>query len=62
MIEVHQLPVLKDNYAYLIRESNSGLVASIDTPHAAPIIAYLEGRRQGARVNGSNIRRSSSLT
>ncbi len=44
MIEVHQLPVLRDNFAYILREPHSGLVATVDTPDAAPITAYLEGR------------------
>ena len=45
MIEVHQLPSRKDNYAYVIREHASGLVAAIDTPDAKPIMAFLEGKR-----------------
>jgi hydroxyacylglutathione hydrolase len=36
---VHQIPCLKDNYGYLVRDSVSGLVASIDTPEVAPINA-----------------------
>ncbi len=47
MIEVHQLPVLSDNFAYIVREPQSGLVASIDSPDAVPIIAYLESRGWG---------------
>lgn len=43
MIEVHQLPARKDNYAYLIHEPTSGLTAAIDTPDPRPITAYLEG-------------------
>lgn len=38
-LTVHQIPCLKDNYGYLIRDSVSGLVASIDTPEVAPINA-----------------------
>jgi hydroxyacylglutathione hydrolase len=45
MIEVHQLPARKDNYGYVIREPNSGLVATIDTPDAKPILAFLEGKK-----------------
>lgn len=44
MIEVHQIPALNDNFAYVLREPHSGLTASVDSPDAAPIIAYLEGR------------------
>lgn len=42
MIEVHQLPVLSDNFAYILREPASGLVAAVDTPDARPIIRFLE--------------------
>lgn len=41
MIEVHQLPALNDNFAYLLREPG-GLVATVDTPDSTPIIRFLE--------------------
>lgn len=44
MIEVHQLPALSDNFAYVVREPGSGLTASIDAPDAQPIIRFLERR------------------
>jgi len=44
MIEVHQLPALSDNYAYVLREPASGLVATVDTPDAAVIHRFLESR------------------
>lgn len=44
MIEVHQLQALSDNYAYILREPKSGLVATVDTPEAAPILRFLEER------------------
>jgi hydroxyacylglutathione hydrolase len=47
MIEVHQLPVLSDNFAYVLREPHSGLVASVDSPDAAAITAFLESRGWG---------------
>ena len=31
-LEIRQIPCLSDNYGYLIRDTASGLVASIDTP------------------------------
>jgi hydroxyacylglutathione hydrolase len=47
MIEVHQLPALSDNFAYVIRDRASGLVASVDTPEAAVIIRFLEQKNWG---------------
>jgi len=47
MIEVFQLPALSDNFAYVVRESNSGLTATIDTPDASVISRFLEGRGWG---------------
>ncbi len=43
-IEIHQLPCLRDNYGFLVRDEESGAVASIDTPDAAAINAALEER------------------
>lgn len=39
MIDVHQFPVLADNYAFLVRCQASGAVATIDTPDADAILA-----------------------
>jgi hydroxyacylglutathione hydrolase len=36
-LEIHQFPCLQDNYGYLIRDTVSGLVATIDTPSASAI-------------------------
>lgn len=44
MIEVFQLPARKDNFAYLLREPGSGLVAAVDTPDADVISSFLDGR------------------
>jgi len=41
-ITVHQFPCLTDNYAFLIRDNESGLVACIDTPDADAILAELD--------------------
>ena len=38
------IPCLSDNYAYLLRDHNSGKVALIDVPEAAPILAELKKR------------------
>ncbi|HEY8278125.1 MAG TPA: hydroxyacylglutathione hydrolase [Bdellovibrionota bacterium] len=42
MIEVHQLPALSDNFAYVVREKESGLTATIDTPDAKVIADFLD--------------------
>jgi len=42
MIEVHQLAALNDNYAFLLREPVSGLVATVDTPDATVIRRFLD--------------------
>ncbi len=44
MIQIHQFPALSDNFAYVIREEKSGLVACVDTPESAPIIRFLESK------------------
>ena len=38
------IPCLSDNYAFLLRDHDSGKVALVDVPEAAPIIAELERR------------------
>jgi hydroxyacylglutathione hydrolase len=38
MIEVHQFPCLEDNYGFLVRDTASGRVATIDTPDADAIL------------------------
>lgn len=38
------IPCLTDNYAYLLRDHDSGKVALIDVPEAAPILAELKKR------------------
>ncbi|MEM6487913.1 MAG: hydroxyacylglutathione hydrolase [Pseudomonadota bacterium] len=43
-IEVVTVPCLRDNYAYLVRDRASGLVALVDAPEAAPIQAALDAR------------------
>ena len=41
MLEIEQIPVLKDNYVYLVRESQSGLVGVVDPAVAEPVEARL---------------------
>jgi hydroxyacylglutathione hydrolase len=42
--ELITIPCLSDNYAYLLRDNDSGKVALIDAPEAAPILAELKKR------------------
>ena len=41
-LEIITIPCLSDNYVYLIREPETGTVAVVDAPEAAPILAELE--------------------
>src|SRR3569832_1908234 len=49
-IEIRQFPVLSDNYAFLVRDQGSGLVATIDTPAAAAIAREVEASGWGRLV------------
>src|SRR5690606_19344491 len=44
MIDVTIIPILQDNYAYLLRADN-GQVAAVDPGEAAPVIDVLEDNR-----------------
>jgi hydroxyacylglutathione hydrolase len=44
VLQVVSLPVLKDNYSYVLRDESSALTAIIDPGEAAPIIAFLESK------------------
>jgi hydroxyacylglutathione hydrolase len=41
MIDIRQFPCLSDNYGYLVRDRETGAVATVDTPDAAAINAAL---------------------
>ena len=41
-ITIRQIPCLKDNYGYLVRDNETGVTASIDTPDPAAINAALD--------------------
>ncbi|MDO8881949.1 hydroxyacylglutathione hydrolase [Pseudotabrizicola sp.] len=43
-LDLVTIPCLKDNYAFLIHDANSGATAVIDVPDAAPVLAALETR------------------
>lgn len=42
MLELIQIPVLKDNYIYLVHDSDSGETAVIDPAEAEPVLSILE--------------------
>lgn len=41
-LTVHQFPCLSDNYGFLVRDTASGQVATIDTPDAEAILTQLD--------------------
>lgn len=41
-LEMRVIPCLRDNYAYLLREPETGRVAVVDVPDAAPVFAALD--------------------
>jgi hydroxyacylglutathione hydrolase len=43
-LNIVQIPVLRDNYIYLVQEPASGQVAVVDPAEAEPVIAELESR------------------
>ncbi|MFN0022384.1 MAG: hydroxyacylglutathione hydrolase [Parvularculaceae bacterium] len=48
LIDIRQFPCLSDNYGFLVRDSATGAVASIDTPDAEAVNAALA--REGWRL------------
>ena len=42
MLEIQQLPVLNDNYIYLIHDLDSGETAAVDPAVAEPVLDYLK--------------------
>ena len=48
MLDIHRIPVLKDNYVWLVHEPGAGLTAGVDPAVAEPVEAAL--RRQGWRL------------
>lgn len=44
MLQIHQFPCLSDNYGFLIRDSESGACAAIDTPDADEILRRAEAK------------------
>ncbi len=52
MIEATPVPILSDNYAWLLREPESGLLAVVDPADATPVIAAIEAaiREKGGEL------------
>ena len=48
-VTVEPVPILSDNYAWMLRESGTGAVAIVDPADAKPVIAALE--RAGGRLD-----------
>lgn len=44
MLQLVTIPCLKDNYAYLVRDAQTGQTACIDVPEAVPVIEALNAR------------------
>ncbi len=45
MLEIIQLPVLTDNYIYLLHEPISGETAAVDPAIAQPVLALLKQKK-----------------
>ena len=48
MLDIRQIPVLSDNFIYLVREPASGAVAVVDPAVSAPVLA--EAARLGWKI------------
>ena len=44
-MQIIPIPCLKDNYAYIINDNNSKLVAVVDPSEAFPVIAFLKKKK-----------------
>ncbi|WP_367025801.1 hydroxyacylglutathione hydrolase [Methylococcus sp. ANG] len=44
MLEIVQIPVLEDNYVYLLHEPDSGATAAVDPAVAGPVLEALDAR------------------
>jgi hydroxyacylglutathione hydrolase len=42
MLSIKQIPILNDNYVYILRDEDSDTVAVVDPGEASPVIAFLE--------------------
>ncbi|RED18639.1 hydroxyacylglutathione hydrolase [Pontivivens insulae] len=46
-LDIQTVPCLEDNYAYILRDAETGKVAVVDAPEAGPLIEALEARGLG---------------
>jgi len=46
-LEIRQFPCLSDNYGFLVRDADTGMVATVDTPDADAILRELEASGWG---------------
>ncbi len=51
-LEIHQIPVLSDNYIWLVREPESGDCAVVDTAVAGPVRNKLKELASGEHKFG----------
>ena len=42
MVTAHAIPILSDNYAWLLRDEPSGMLAVVDPADAAPVAAFID--------------------
>lgn len=47
MLAIEAIPLLKDNYAWLLRDAETGVVAVVDPSESEPVVALLESRGLG---------------
>ena len=47
MLEIQTIPVLSDNYSYLLHDTGSGKTAIVDPPETGPVEAALQARGLG---------------
>ena len=48
MISVQPVPILSDNYAWLLRDAATGAVAIVDPAEAAPVAAAIDAAGGGS--------------
>lgn len=44
MLHIHQFPVLKDNYTFILRDEGQGVTAVVDPAEAPPVLEFLAAR------------------
>lgn len=49
-MDIHIIPVLSDNYSYILRDESKAFTAVVDPGEASPIIDFLEDREWGLDI------------